>query len=56
MRGKLSDEQAARLRELAAAYETYQGLLLEAGAIDHGDQLSMAVRLLREHPSVRSDT
>ncbi len=47
------DEQAARLRELAAAYETYQGLLLEAGAIDHGDQLSMAVRLLREHPSVR---
>ncbi|HVQ22440.1 MAG TPA: ATP-dependent helicase, partial [Candidatus Saccharimonadia bacterium] len=47
-------EQAARLRELADAYETYQGLLLEAGAIDHGDQLSMAVRLLREHPSVRA--
>ena len=43
------------LRELAAAYEAYQGLLLEAGAIDHGDQLSMAVRLLREHPSVRSE-
>ncbi|MFI5291802.1 MAG: ATP-dependent helicase [Candidatus Limnocylindrales bacterium] len=48
------DERAARLRELAAAYETYQGLLLETGAIDHGDQLSMAVRLLREHPSVRA--
>ena len=48
------DEQAARLRELAAAYETYQRLLLEAGAIDHGDQLSMAVRLLREHASVRA--
>ncbi|HEY8167572.1 MAG TPA: ATP-dependent DNA helicase [Candidatus Limnocylindrales bacterium] len=46
-------ERAARLRELAAAYEAYQALLIEAGAVDHGDQLAMAVRLLRDHPSIR---
>ena len=46
-------ERTARLRELGHAFEAYQHLLVEAGAVDHGDQLAMAVQLLREHPSVR---
>ncbi len=47
-------ERTARVRELGHAFEAYQRLLVEAGAVDHGDQLAMAVRLLREHPSVRA--
>ncbi len=46
-------ERAAKIRELGGAYEAYQRLLVEAGAIDHGDQLASAVRLLRDHPSIR---
>ena len=48
-------DRAARLRELGAAFEAYQRLLVEAGAVDYGDQLAMAVRLLRDHPSVRAE-
>ena len=47
-------ERAAAVRELGGAYEAYQRLLVEAGAVDHGDQLAMAVRLLRDHASVRA--
>ena len=39
--------------ELSAAYARYQPLLAERGLIDHGDQVSLAVRLLRERPQVR---
>lgn len=39
--------------ELSAAYSRYQTLLGERGLIDHGDQVSLAVRLLRERPQVR---
>jgi DNA helicase-2/ATP-dependent DNA helicase PcrA len=46
-------EGAARQAELAGAYAAYQALLAGAGTIDHGDQLALALRLLREHPSVR---
>jgi DNA helicase-2/ATP-dependent DNA helicase PcrA len=49
-----SAERAARQTELASAFATYQRLLTEAGVIDHGDQLALALRLLREHPSVRA--
>ncbi|MGI8928767.1 MAG: ATP-dependent helicase [Candidatus Limnocylindrales bacterium] len=44
----------ARARsELSTAYSRYQTLLAERGLIDHGDQVSLAVRLLRERPRVR---
>jgi DNA helicase II / ATP-dependent DNA helicase PcrA len=46
-------ERAAKVRELGGAYEAYQRLLVEAGSIDHGDQLALAVRLLHDHASVR---
>ncbi len=46
-------EEARRQRELARAYERYQALLAANGAIDFGDQVSLALRLLRESPAAR---
>ncbi len=48
-------ESAARQLELARAYGRYQALLAEAGFIDFGDQVSLAVRLLREVPAARAE-
>ncbi|OGL95154.1 hypothetical protein A2348_02420 [Candidatus Uhrbacteria bacterium RIFOXYB12_FULL_58_10] len=45
-------EDAARVRELAGAYHTYQQILLENDAMDFGDLLLYALRLLRERPRV----
>ena len=50
----LADVAAAR-GELARAYEAYCRLLAAQGAIDHSDQVSLALRLLRERPSVRQE-
>ncbi len=46
-------EEARRQGELAAAYARYQALLAANGAIDFGDQVSLALRLLRESPAAR---
>jgi DNA helicase-2/ATP-dependent DNA helicase PcrA len=46
-------DEARRHAELAAAYGCYQALLAEAGAIDFGDQVRLALTLLREHPAAR---
>ncbi len=46
-------EDARRQAELARAYARYQELLAENGSIDFGDQVSLALRLLRESPSAR---
>jgi DNA helicase-2/ATP-dependent DNA helicase PcrA len=46
-------EEARRRLELARAYGTYQRLLAGHGAVDFGDQVSLALRLLRESPSAR---
>ena len=46
-------DEARRHAELAAAYARYQELLSEAGAIDFGDQVRLALTLLREHPAAR---
>ncbi|HEY7827669.1 MAG TPA: ATP-dependent DNA helicase [Candidatus Limnocylindrales bacterium] len=46
-------EGARRQLELARAYARYQALLGEAGLIDFGDQVSLALRLLRESPAAR---
>lgn len=45
-------EEAAFEKELAETYRRYQDLLMEEGCIDFGDQVSMALRLLRENPTV----
>jgi len=44
---------ARRQGELAAAYARYQDLMAEAGHVDFGDQVSLALRLLRQSPSAR---
>ncbi len=48
-------ETARKQAELAAAYVRYQELLAEAGAIDFGDQVALALRLLRDHPAARAE-
>jgi DNA helicase-2/ATP-dependent DNA helicase PcrA len=45
-------EQAAQQAELAALYETYERLMRDADRIDFGDQVSLALNLLRQHPAV----
>ena len=41
--------------EVVAAFARYQRLLAEKGLIDHGDQIGLALRLLREHARVREE-
>jgi DNA helicase II / ATP-dependent DNA helicase PcrA len=48
-------EIAGRQGELAKAFAKYQELLGEAGLIDFGDQVNLALRLLRESPAVRQE-
>ncbi len=48
-------EVALRQVELAGAYATYQRLLAENGCIDFGDQVALALRLLRTSPAVRAE-
>ena len=38
---------------MAGAYARYQELLREAGLIDFGDQVGLALRLLRDSPASR---
>ncbi len=45
-------EEAARQLELAAAYTAYEQLLRGADRIDFGDQVGLALQLLRDHPDV----
>ncbi len=45
-------ETVADQRELAETYAAYQRLLLEHGCVDFGDLITLALRLLREHPNV----
>jgi DNA helicase II / ATP-dependent DNA helicase PcrA len=46
-------EDARRQTELSRAYARYQELMAGAGFIDFGDQVALALRLLRESPSIR---
>ena len=46
-------EDARRQLELARAFGRYQDLLAANGCIDFGDQVSLALRLVRESPAVR---
>ncbi|MEP7082300.1 MAG: ATP-dependent DNA helicase [Chloroflexota bacterium] len=45
-------EDAARHRELAATYAAYEGLMRATDRIDFGDQVSLALKLLRDHAAV----
>jgi DNA helicase-2/ATP-dependent DNA helicase PcrA len=45
-------EESAQQAELAALYEAYEGLMRAHDRLDFGDQVGLALRLLREHPSV----
>lgn len=47
-------EDRARERELAELYAAHERLLAEAGALDVGDLVLHAFRLLRTHPQVRA--
>ena len=49
---ELRDRAEAEL-EKAAAYARYRTLLLEHHRVDFGDQLALALRLLRERPHIR---
>jgi len=44
--------EAARHAELAAAYEAYERLMRTTDRLDFGDQVGLALRLLRDHPTV----
>jgi DNA helicase-2/ATP-dependent DNA helicase PcrA len=46
-------DEAAEQAEVARAYRAYQDMLTGRSLIDHGDQVSEAVRLLTERPAVR---
>jgi len=50
-RAELQDEAAQQL-EVARCYGRYQELLAQAGLIDFGDQVTLALKLFREHPAV----
>ncbi len=47
-------DAARRQAELARAYVRYTALLAERGAIDFGDQVSLALQLLRESATIRT--
>jgi len=52
--GEAALEDARRQTELARAYGTYQDLLGANGCIDFGDQVALALRLVRTSPAARA--
>jgi DNA helicase-2/ATP-dependent DNA helicase PcrA len=48
-------EEAGRQHELARAYARYQELLETNGCIDFGDQVGLALRLVRTSPAARAE-
>jgi len=46
-------EEAQKQMEIAQTYKMYQELLAREGKIDFGDQVTLVLKLLREHPDVR---
>ena len=48
-------EEGRRQDELARAYATYQTLLAANGCIDFGDQVALALRLVRESAAARAE-
>ena len=50
--GDSDDLETSRVRELAAAYSTYNQLLLENNYLDFGDLISFTLRLFKERPNI----
>jgi DNA helicase-2/ATP-dependent DNA helicase PcrA len=48
-------EESRRQAELAGAYARYQELLAASGFIDFGDQVALALRLVRTSPAARAE-
>jgi DNA helicase-2/ATP-dependent DNA helicase PcrA len=48
-------EEAAQQAELAALYAAYERLMRANDRLDFGDQVSLALRLLRQHPAVLAE-
>ena len=48
-------EEAGRHAELAAAYDAYERLMRTTDRLDFGDQVGLALGLLREHPTVLAE-
>ena len=48
-------EEAARQVEIAALYAAYERLMRGSDRFDFGDQVSLALRLLRDHPSILAE-
>ncbi|HEX2883886.1 MAG TPA: ATP-dependent DNA helicase [Candidatus Limnocylindria bacterium] len=48
-------ERASAQAELAASYAAYERLMRGNDRLDFGDQVSLALRLLREHPAVLAE-
>ncbi len=46
--------EAQRILEVAEAYAAYEPLLRNADAIDFGDQVLLAIRLLEQHPEIQA--
>jgi DNA helicase-2/ATP-dependent DNA helicase PcrA len=49
---EVAQEVAKREAELAHTYKTYQELLTREGKADFGDQITLTLKLFREHPAV----
>ncbi|MBN2028647.1 ATP-dependent helicase [bacterium] len=45
-------EEIENQEEIAGTYQKYQELMVQESKVDFGDQVSLAVKLFREHPSV----
>jgi len=48
-------EEAASQGELARLYDAYERLMRAGDRFDFGDQVSLALRLLREHPAILAE-
>lgn len=45
-------EKVLKQTEIARAYKTYQDLMAKAGNVDFGDQISLTLKLFRNHPGI----
>ncbi|MFQ5989861.1 MAG: ATP-dependent helicase [Candidatus Methylomirabilales bacterium] len=48
-------EEARRQREIALTYQKYQELMAREGAADFGDQVTLTLKLFREHPAILAE-
>ncbi len=45
-------EEIGKQEEIAATYQKYQELMAREGRVDFGDQVSLVLKLFREHPKI----